>query len=57
MSRRIADYHTFVDRLADLLTNHGQEIGSPVTCARGCSACCYEPVYVYEKEARHLFDG
>lgn len=57
MSRRIAEYHTFVDRLADLLASHSQEIGSPVTCARGCSACCYEPVYVYEKEARHLFDG
>lgn len=57
MSRRIADYHTFVDMLATLLASHSKETGLPVTCARGCSACCYEPVYVYEKEARHLFDG
>lgn len=56
MSKRIANYHTFVDRLQALLRTHAADCGQSVTCARCCSACCFEPVYVHEKEARHAFE-
>ena len=44
----IEQFHKEIDRLV-----------APVKscCARGCFACCYEPVYASRAEAQHIVDG
>jgi hypothetical protein len=31
-----------------------KKAGVTITCKAGCSACCWEPLYVFDYEARHL---
>lgn len=53
----IRETHAMVDRAVAAIIEHGTTPdGRKVraTCAKGCPACCYEPVYAERSEARLL---
>jgi Fe-S-cluster containining protein len=54
----IAELHEKVDALNAKLVAETARLGRPITCqGKGCCACCYEPVYCSDAEARHLLEG
>ena len=46
--------HAEVDRVIDVLLKEGVNpdgsVGVTLTCGKGCSACCYEPVFAESRE-------
>lgn len=46
--------HQEMDRVMPAIHKKCAENGMPVTCpGKGCSACCYEPVYCERREVEH----
>ncbi len=50
----IDDAHAQDDAVVEQFIQKAKEIGTPVTCAAGCSACCSEPVIGDRSEVEHL---
>jgi len=42
------------DRVVAAAIRHGEAVGEPVSCSRGCSACCETPVLISAPEAFRL---
>ena len=54
----ITELHQKVDAVNAALAKASADKGKPITCkGKGCSACCYEPVYCSSDEARYLVEG
>ncbi len=46
--------HQICDRIVAASVRHSQAVGEPVSCRKGCSACCEQPVLISVPEAFRL---
>ncbi len=45
-----------IDSLIESLLNHAQRERIPVDCKKGCSLCCYQPVFAVSHEIDYLYN-
>ncbi len=45
-----------IDGLIDSLLSHAKRENIPVDCKKGCSYCCYQPVYAISHEIDYLYN-
>lgn len=55
--KSVENAHQYIDRFMTVASMKSAQQGKPITCrGAGCFACCKEPVYVEEREARHILE-
>lgn len=47
----VSDCHKAADEISAAIVSGAKRAGATVSCGRGCSACCYEPVIAAREEA------
>jgi Fe-S-cluster containining protein len=50
---KIAQLHAFVDQVTASIKRQSK----PITCAKGCAACCREPVHTFDGEVRWAWES